>query len=186
MRAAQAAGDTTELIEGTIKRVGEGSQAVSATSEAFEGVVRLMARIGELVGEIAAASNEQTRGIELLNKAMAEMDKVVQENASAAQESASASEEMNAQAEQMQGFVDALVGLTRGRARADEDIEKGVPSCDDAPESADRIPAFESAPEAVAEPASKAGQRVVVLHAARKFIAHQSRSQAEVIPISRL
>jgi methyl-accepting chemotaxis protein len=71
--------------------------------------------VGELVAEIAAASNEQAQGIEQVNKAVTEMDKVVQQNAANAEESASASEEMNAQAEQMKTFVDGLVALVGGR-----------------------------------------------------------------------
>lgn len=55
-------------------------------------------RSGELVGEIAAASNEKARGIQQVNKAVAEMDKVVQQNAASAGESASASKQMNAAA----------------------------------------------------------------------------------------
>lgn len=72
--------------------------------------------MGELVGEIAAASNEQAEGIEQVNKAVVEMDKVVQQNAVNAEESASASEEMSAQAEQMKGFVGDLVSLVDGSA----------------------------------------------------------------------
>ncbi|MBU0767595.1 MAG: hypothetical protein KJ687_00665, partial [Proteobacteria bacterium] len=68
-------------------------------------------KVGELVAEIAAASNEQAQGIGQVNTAVAEMDKVVQQNAANAEESASASEEMSAQAEQMKGYVEELVAL---------------------------------------------------------------------------
>jgi len=67
--------------------------------------------VGELVGEIAASSNEQAQGIEQVNKTVVEMDKVVQQTAANAEESASTSEEMNAQAEQMKGFVEELVAV---------------------------------------------------------------------------
>ena len=66
------------------------------------------------MGEIAAASSEQATGIEQVNKAVAEMDKVTQQNAASAEESASASEEMNGQAEQMKAFVLDLVQLVGG------------------------------------------------------------------------
>lgn len=68
------------------------------------------------MGEIAAASNEQAQGIEQVNKAVTEMDRVVQLNAASAEESASASEEMYAQAEQMKVFVGDLVGLVAGHS----------------------------------------------------------------------
>ena len=72
------------------------------------------AKVGDLVGEITAASNEQAQGIEQVNRATAEMDKVVQRVAANAQESASASQEMSSQAEAMKGVVARLVTLVGG------------------------------------------------------------------------
>ncbi len=96
MRAADAAKNTADLIEGTVKKIKEGSEVVAQTNSEFSKVVTSSARIGELVGEIAAASQEQAQGIEQISKGISEMDKVVQRNAASAEESASASEEMNA------------------------------------------------------------------------------------------
>ena len=120
MRAADAARNTADLIEGTVKKVNEGGELVSTTNEAFTEVAESSAKVGELVGEIAAASNEQADGIEQVNKAVVEMDKIVQQNAANAEESASASEEMNAQAEQMKGFVDDLVAVVGGNTGSGE------------------------------------------------------------------
>ncbi len=114
MRAADAAKNTADLIEGTVKKVNDGSEVVTKTNEAFGQVAESSKKIGELVGEISAASNEQAEGIEQVNKAVVEMDKVVQQNAANAEESASASEEMSAQAEQMKGAVGDLVALVGG------------------------------------------------------------------------
>ena len=114
MRAADAARNTADLIEGTVKRVKDGSELVVKTNEAFTEVAGSTGKVGELVGEISAASNEQAQGIEQVNNAVAEMDKVVQQNAANAEESASASEEMNAQAEQMKGIVKDLLALVCG------------------------------------------------------------------------
>jgi methyl-accepting chemotaxis protein len=114
MRAAEAARNTAVLIEGTVKKVKDGSQIVSRTDEAFDKVAASASRVGELVGEIAAASNDQAQGIEQINRAVSEMDKVIQRTASSAEESASASEEMNAQAVQMKDMVNGLVGLVGG------------------------------------------------------------------------
>lgn len=72
-------------------------------------------KVGDLVAEIAAASNEQAQGVDQINNAVVEMDKVVQNNAATAEESASSSEEMIAQAEQMKGMVAELVTLVEGR-----------------------------------------------------------------------
>jgi len=114
MRAADAAKNTANLIEGTVKKIKNGSDIVAKTNEAFGKVATGAKKVGELVGEISAASDEQAQGVNQINKAVAEMDKVVQQNAANAEESASASEEMNGQAEQMKEFVGDLVMLVRG------------------------------------------------------------------------
>ncbi len=117
MRAAEAAKNTSTLIESTVKKVKEGSELVHRTDEAFSEVSKSAEKVAGLVSEIAAASGEQSQGIDQINKAVAEMDKVTQQNAANAEESASASEEMNAQAEQMKGIAEGLqriVGGSRG------------------------------------------------------------------------
>ena len=114
MRAADAAKDTAQLIEGTVKKVNDGSDLVTKTNEDFNRVSENASKVGELVGEIAAASNEQAQGIDQVNTAVSEMDKVVQQNAANAEESASASEEMNAQAEEMKNMVNELKAMVGG------------------------------------------------------------------------
>ncbi|MCP4576918.1 MAG: methyl-accepting chemotaxis protein [Deltaproteobacteria bacterium] len=116
LRAAEAAKNTSELIEDTTKKVVDGSELAGKTNEAFGEVAESAGKVGELVSEIAAASKEQAQGIEQVNTAVTEMDKVTQNNAATAEESASASEEMNAQAEQMKGNVNELVDLVGGKA----------------------------------------------------------------------
>ena len=108
MRAAEAAKNTADLIEGTVKRVNAGSDLVAKTNEAFDEVAKSAAKVGELVGEIAAASNEQAKGIEQVNQGMGEMDKVTQQNAANAEESSSASEEMTAQAQELASMLAAF------------------------------------------------------------------------------
>ena len=114
MRAADAARNTANLIEGTVKKVKAGGDLVSTTNDAFSEVAQSAVKVGELVAEIAAASKEQAQGIEQVNTAVVEMDKVVQQNAANAEESASAAEEMNAQAEQMKAAVEELVAMVGG------------------------------------------------------------------------
>ena len=114
MRAADAAKNTSELIEGTVKKVEDGSSLVTETNSAFARVAEDVGKVSELVSEISAASNEQSQGIGQVNQAVTEMDKVTQQNAASAEESASASEEMNAQAMQMKGIVDHLMILVGG------------------------------------------------------------------------
>ena len=114
MRAAEAAKNTANLIEGTVRKVKDGSELVEKTDAEFREVVFSVVKSGELVGEISAASQEQAQGIEQVNKAVSEMDEVVQQNAANAEESASASEELSAQAKRMKDIVRALIGLVDG------------------------------------------------------------------------
>jgi methyl-accepting chemotaxis protein len=114
MRAAEAAKNTAALIEGTVKKVDDGSALVTRTNGAFSQVADSAAKVGELVAEIAAASKEQAQGVEQVNSAVSEMDKVTQSNAANAEESASASEEMSAQATQMKAIVEDLTALVGG------------------------------------------------------------------------
>jgi methyl-accepting chemotaxis protein len=116
MRAADAAKNTSNLIEATVKKVKQGSEIVARTNEAFGKVASGSKKAGQLIGEITAASQEQAQGIGQVSKAIAEMDRVVQQNAANAEESASASEEMNAQAVQMKEFVQQLVAMVGGSA----------------------------------------------------------------------
>jgi len=127
LRSADAAKNTAELIEGTVKKVKGGSELVERTNNAFTKVAGSSSKVGELVSEIAAASNEQAQGIEQTNTAVAEMDKVTQQNAANAEESASASEEMNAQAEQMKGMVEELVTVVGGAGKQKEGGRSAVP-----------------------------------------------------------
>jgi methyl-accepting chemotaxis protein len=120
LRAAEAAKNTSALIEGTTKKVQDGSALVERTNGEFSKVERSAMKVAELVGEIAAASREQAEGIDQVNVAVADMDKVTQQNAANAEESASASEEMNRQAEQMKAMVDELVALVGGAGEHQE------------------------------------------------------------------
>ncbi len=115
MRSADAAKNTAQLIEGTVKKVNAGSELVISTNDAFSQVADSAGKVGDLVAEISEASKEQSNGIEQVNIAITEMDKVVQQNAANAEESASASEEMNAQAEQLRDYVGELVELVTGK-----------------------------------------------------------------------
>ena len=115
LRSAEAAKTTAELIEGTVKKVNDGTDLVEKTNTEFSKVSEGAAKVGSLVSEISAASREQAQGIEEVNKAVTEMDQVTQQNAANAEESASASEEMSAQAEEMKNYVSELVAMVGGK-----------------------------------------------------------------------
>jgi methyl-accepting chemotaxis protein len=105
MRAAEAAKNTAALIEGTVKKVKEGSNLVDKTNVEFVEVSRRAGEAADLISEISAASDDQAKGIGQISKAISEMDKVVQQNVAAAEESSSASKEVNAQSANMKGVI---------------------------------------------------------------------------------
>jgi len=117
LRAAEASQNATDLIERTIAKAKDGSDLVSRTAESFSLVAESSAKIKDLVGEIAAASHEQSQGVDQINQAIAEMDQVVQKNAAAAEQGASASEELTAQSQRMQDMVNGLVALVGNRGK---------------------------------------------------------------------
>ena len=114
MRAADAAKNTAQLIEGTVQKVSLGTKLVSNTNDAFRQVADSTVKVGGLVSEISEASKEQSDGIDQVNNAITQMDKVVQQNAANAEESASASEEMSAQAKQLKNYISELILLIQG------------------------------------------------------------------------
>lgn len=105
MRAAEAARNTSNIIEQTVKKVQEGSGQVTSTTEAFGQVDENSRKLGELIGEISSASNEQAMGIDQINRAVSDMDEVVQQNASRAQESVNSSKELNSYGKRMKSCL---------------------------------------------------------------------------------
>jgi methyl-accepting chemotaxis protein len=115
-RAAEAAKNTSELIENTIGKIGQGAGLAKEVDAAFGEVAVNSGKVAELIGEIAATSREQAHGIEQISQAMSQMDTIIQKNAANAEESASASEELNAQAYSMKGTVEELLRMVGGQA----------------------------------------------------------------------
>ncbi len=89
MRSAEAARNTSQIIEGTIHKVQEGARLVNSANEDFNIVQNNVTKVTGLINEIDHASEEQAVGIEELNKAVAEMDSVTQQNADSAEDLAS-------------------------------------------------------------------------------------------------
>jgi len=114
MRAAEAARNTSQLIEGTVHKVEAGVSLVTDTNQSFQEVAGLTARIAMLMQELTSSSKEQATGVQQVNLAVSELDSVTQRNAATAEEAAATAEELNAQTEQMQVTVRALTALVRG------------------------------------------------------------------------
>lgn len=123
LRAAEAAKNTSLLIEGTLNRVKEGSAMVTATNQAFAEVTQSTTQVEGLVAEIAQASREQAQGIQQIVRAVQEIDQVVQQVAATAEEVASACQEMDSQSGRMRGFVGSLVDLVSGGRKRDKVLQ---------------------------------------------------------------
>lgn len=114
MRAAEAAKNTAVLIETTVNKVKQGTAITDRTKGVFLKVAESSEKVSELLGEIAAASEEQRQGIDQLNRAVSDLDRSIQNNAANAEESASAAEELNAQASELRSYVKELLVIVGG------------------------------------------------------------------------
>jgi methyl-accepting chemotaxis protein len=100
-RSSTAAKEIRELIEASGDRVQTGTELVAKAGETMQRVGTAIQRVTDIMGEIASASNEQTRGIEQVNQAISQMDEVTQQNAALVEEAAAAAGSMEDQAKQL-------------------------------------------------------------------------------------
>jgi len=100
-RSAKAASETAELIEGSVEKTSNGTQIAERTAKALDEIVGSIGKVTDLIGEIAASSNEQAQGIAQVNIGMQQIDQVIQQNTATAEESAATSEELSSQAAEL-------------------------------------------------------------------------------------
>ena len=98
-RSANAAKETTEMIEGSVKKAESGMKIANQTADALTSIVKDVTKVSSLIANIAVASNEQSTGIEQVNQGLNQVSSVVQNNSATSEESAAASEELSGQAE---------------------------------------------------------------------------------------
>ncbi len=113
-RSAQAAKDTSALIEDSIAKSNEGGARLQRVSEVIRGITESTVKVKTLVDEVNLGSQEQSRGIAAISKSIGEMDRVTQGNAASAEQTASASEEMSAQAQALRHIAKDLRRLVGG------------------------------------------------------------------------
>jgi len=114
-RSAQAAKEIKGLIEDSVSRVNTGSQLVGTAGETMSDIVNAVTRVTDIMGEIASASDEQSRGIDQVGEAVTEMDRVTQQNASLVEESAAAAASLEDQASRLSQSV-SVFKITRAAA----------------------------------------------------------------------
>ncbi|WP_341853510.1 methyl-accepting chemotaxis protein [Dickeya zeae] len=114
-RSAQAAKEIETLIGESVSRVDTGSTLVREAGSAMEGIISSVSRVHDLMGEISAASDEQSRGIEQIGQAVTEMDGVTQQNAALVQEASAAAASLD---EQAQSLATAVASFDLGPSSA--------------------------------------------------------------------
>jgi methyl-accepting chemotaxis protein len=113
-RSAAAAKETADKIEVAIDNSRKGSQCTAKVEESLAQIAERVTSTDSLVAEIATAAREQAQGIEQINTAIAQLDKISQSNSASAEESASAAEELDAQAKTLKDQVVKLRQLVGG------------------------------------------------------------------------
>ncbi len=104
-RSAAAAKEIKTLIQDSVSKVDDGSKLVDQSGKTLDEIVSSVKKVSDIIAEIAAASQEQSTGIDQVNKAVSQMDEVTQQNAALVEEAAAASESMDEQARALQSLM---------------------------------------------------------------------------------
>ncbi len=104
-KSAQAASETAELIEDSIRKVSKGSKLAEETAAALETIVEVIDRIVVITNSIAVASNDQATAISQIDQAIGQVSVVVQTNSATSEQCAAASEELSAQAGKLREMI---------------------------------------------------------------------------------
>ncbi|AWW26105.1 methyl-accepting chemotaxis protein [Acetobacterium sp. KB-1] len=123
-RSAEAAKETTTLIEGSISKTEAGSKIADQTADSLKEILNQIEKVTGLVGDIAQASNDQASEIAQINQGIEQVSQVVQTNSATAEESAAASEELSGQAE----ILKQMVGAFRLKGKSLSSMETAVQS----------------------------------------------------------
>jgi methyl-accepting chemotaxis protein len=118
-RSAQAAKDTTTLIEDSIAKAGGGRVKVDQVGTSLRSITAEFAKIKDLIEEIRQGSIEQSRGVEQISHAITQMEQMTQRTAANSREGAASSAELNTQAESLQTVVDRLRIMVDGEVAGD-------------------------------------------------------------------
>jgi methyl-accepting chemotaxis protein len=109
-RSATAAKEIKELIQDSVKKVEDGSTLVTQSGQTLDQIVTSVKKVSDIIAEIAAASREQSAGIEQVNQAVMQMDEMTQQNAALVEEATAASQSMAEQARQLTNLMQRYNG----------------------------------------------------------------------------
>ncbi|WP_205880331.1 methyl-accepting chemotaxis protein [Lichenicoccus roseus] len=148
-RSANAAKEIKSLISESGGKVESGSRLVAAAGQTMEEIVHSVKRVTDIMAEISAASKEQSGGIEQVNTAVMQMDKITQQNAALVEQAAAAAKSME---DQTDGLAAMVAGFTLG------DAVRPVPVAQHGPVARKSAPAARVAPAAMRRPVPQARQ----------------------------
>ncbi len=129
-RSANAARETAELIEGSVKKTENGAAIADSTALALGEIVSGITGVSDLVANIATASQEQSLGITQINQGLAEIDDTIQQNTANSEEGAAAAQELASQAEELRRMLSRFV-IKQGGGGFSQSVPPSI-SLDDA------------------------------------------------------
>lgn len=148
-RCAQAAKDTTNLIEESVVNARNGGARLDEVADVIRGITQSAARVKTLVDQVSQGGHEQARGIDQISRALVQMEQTTQQSAASAEESASASQQLKAQAGSLEQIVIALENLYQ-RSSANVRAQRPTRTLAPLPRAVSKATSASSKPELVA------------------------------------
>jgi len=162
-RSANAAKEIKALISDSGAKVETGSKLVASAGQTMDEIVVSVKRVTDIMAEISAASREQSNGIDQVNTAVSQMDKITQQNAALVEEAAAAAKSMEEQTEELSKIVAAFqIGTATGAAAGAAHAAVPVRS---APAAARPVPGAGRPTQAASHPPAKAAKKAAAVRA---------------------
>jgi methyl-accepting chemotaxis protein len=156
-RSASAAKEIKELISDSVSKTAAGTQQVENAGNTMHEIVSSVKRVTDIIAEIAAASSEQSAGIEQVNEAIMKMDDVTQQNTALVEEAAAAAESMMEQADELMNAVSVFQLEGHASSKRSATVERRVTP------NAMRSSSSHAAPRSPAKPAAQKPAKVVAI-----------------------
>ena len=156
-RSASAAKEIKELISDSVSKTAAGTKQVENAGNTMHEIVSSVKRVTDIIGEIAAASSEQSAGIEQVNEAIMKMDDVTQQNTALVEEAAAAAESMMEQADELMNAVSVFQLEGQASSKRSATVERRVKP------NAMRSSSSYAAPRSLAKPTAQKPATVVAI-----------------------
>ncbi|RYF21661.1 MAG: HAMP domain-containing protein [Comamonadaceae bacterium] len=183
-RSASAAKEIKDLIGDSVNKVNAGSEQVERAGETMREIVASVQRVTDIMGEISAASQEQSSGIDQVNQAVAQMDQATQQNAALVEQAAAAASSLDSQAKQLQQAVSQFrVSAADGQGLSL--ATRPAPAPAQRPRVTAAAAARAGAVPAVAKAAPKAASRAPALASAAPSAPAAARAPAPAAPAAK-